>query len=475
MSFRSLTFKLILAFLIVSLAGAGLSALLARWANGRAFDSLVLDQAQAAFISEVSAYYEATGAWQGVARVILQRHPAPGRPPGRVQAGGRGAPPGEAELATSSFSFVLLDQNRDVIVPASGYRLGVHVPAGGPAKETAVEIGGQTVGAVFATGQPLTLDPGQALYVARTDQALLYAALIGIGIALVLGGLLARTLVRPLAELTAASRALARGELGQQVAIRSSDELGELADSFNQMSAGLAQASELRRQMTADIAHELRSPLTVITGYLEGLRDGVLKPSPARFEVMYGEAQQLQRLVEDLRTLSLADAGELPLNRQSVPAGSMLEQVAAAFGHRAELAGVALGVDPSATGAGIDLLVDPERMLQVLANLTNNALRCTPAGGRITLAALREPGTALREPSAVLLQVQDSGEGIPPEVLPHIFDRFYRGDPARSAAGGESGLGLAIARSIVEAHGGAVSASSAGSGLGSTFTVRLPV
>ena len=136
---------------------------------------------------------------------------------------------------------------------------------------------------------------------------------------------------------------------------------------------------------------------------------------------------------------------------------------------------MALGVDPSATGADIDLLVDPERMLQVLANLTNNALRYTPAGGRITLAALREPGTALREPSAVLLQVQDSGEGIPPEVLPHIFDRFYRGDPARSAGGGESGLGLAIARSIVEAHGGAVSASSAGSGLGSTFTVRLPV
>jgi signal transduction histidine kinase len=465
-SFRSLTFKLILAFLIVSLAGAGLSALLARWANGRAFDSLVLDQAQAAFISEISTYYEATGAWQGVARVIQQRHPAPGRPPGRVQAGGRGAPPGEAEFVASSISFVLLDQNRDVVVPAGLYRLGMHVPAGRRATETAVQIGGQTVGAVFATGQPLALDPGQALYVARTDQALLYAALIGIAIALVLGGLLARTLVRPLVELTAASRALARGELGQQVAIRSSDELGELAASFNQMSAGLAQASELRRQMTADIAHELRSPLTVITGYLEGLRDGVLKPSPDRFEVMYGEAQQLERLVEDLRTLSLADAGELPLNRQSVPAGSLLEQVAAAFAHRAELAGIALVVDPSATGAGVDLLVDPERMLQVLANLTGNALRYSRAGGRITLAALREPG-------AVLLKVQDTGEGIPPEVLPHIFDRFYRGDPARSARGGESGLGLAIARSIVEAHGGAVSASSAGSGLGSTFTVRL--
>jgi signal transduction histidine kinase len=482
-SFRSLTFKLILAFLVVSLAGAGLSALLARWANGRAFNSLVYDQAQAGFVDEVTAYYEANGAWQGVARAIQQRRLAPGRPGGRLPAGNeRGGVPGGSEAPPSAIAFVLLDQNRTVVVPAGGYRLGAYVPAGSRAAEIPVRIDGQTIGTVFPAGQPLPLDPGQALYVARTDQALLYAALIGIGIALVLGGLLARTLVRPLAELTAASRALARGEFGHQVPIHSNDELGELGASFNQMSAGLAQASELRRQMTADIAHELRSPLAVLTGYLEGLRDGILKPTPERFDVMYGEAQQLQRLVEDLRTLSLADAGELPLNRQAAPAASLLEQVAAAFGHRAEMAGVALGIDPQATGAGIELSVDPERMLQVLANLTGNALRYTPVGGRITLAARCEPidgpgapGAGPSAPSAVLLQVQDTGEGIPADVLPHIFDRFYRGDPARSATGGESGLGLAIARSIVEAHGGRVSASSAGSGQGSTFTVRLPV
>ncbi len=467
MSFRSLTFKLILAFLVVSLAGAGLSALLARWANGRAFDSLVLDQARAAFVNEVSTYYEATGHWQGVARVILGRHPPLARLPNRLPGGGRGPAQEEGGLAASSVAFVLLDQNRNVVVPAGLYRLGVHVPASISAGETPLEIGGQTVGTVLAIGRPPALDAGQALYVARTDRALLYAALIGIGIAFVLGGLLARTLVRPLTELTAASRALSRGQLGQQVAIRSHDELGELAASFNQMSAGLAKASELRRQMTADIAHELRSPLTVITGYLEGLRDGVLKPSPERFDVMYGEAQQLQRLVEDLRTLSLADAGELPLNRQRVPAGSLLEQIAAAFAQRAEMAGVTLGVAPDATGAALDLSVDPERMLQVLANLAGNALRYTRAGGQITLAVRREPG-------AVLLQVQDDGVGIPPEVLPHVFDRFYRGDQARSSAGGESGLGLAIARSIVEAHGGTLSAISAGDGQGSTFTVRLP-
>jgi len=248
------------------------------------------------------------------------------------------------------------------------------------------------------------------------------------------------------------------------VPVRSQDELGELATAFNQMSSDLARANALRRQMTADIAHDLRTPLTVITGYLESLRDGVLKPSPGRFDAMYSEAQHLQRLVEDLRTLSLADAGELPLNRRPTSPRALLEELAAAYEHRAAQAGVTLQVRANHY---IPLIqVDPDRIKQVLSNLISNALRYTPTGGQISL-------TATRHDDQVLLSVQDSGMGITPEALPHIFERFYRGDPARPGQEGESGLGLAIARSIVKMHGGRIWAES-DPGAGSTFIIALP-
>ena len=258
---------------------------------------------------------------------------------------------------------------------------------------------------------------------------------------------------------------MAGGELEQQVTVRSQDELGELAAAFNQMSVDLARANELRRQMTADIAHDLRTPLTVITGYLESLRDGVLKPSPARFDAMYAEAQHLQRLVEDLRTLSLADAGELPMNRQPVAPEALLERVAVAYRHQAEgqKAALHVRVEPGLP----QIHADPERMMQVLGNLVSNALRYTADGGQISLTAAQHGG-------GLRLAVQDDGAGIAPEALPHIFERFYRGDSSRGQLEGESGLGLAIAKSIVEAHGGTISAQST-LGEGTTFAVFLPL
>jgi signal transduction histidine kinase len=257
---------------------------------------------------------------------------------------------------------------------------------------------------------------------------------------------------------------MSRGELEQQVPVRSADELGMLTQAFNQMSADLTRSNALRRQMTADIAHDLRTPLTVITGYIEALRDGVLKPTADRFEAMHAEAQQLKRLVDDLRTLSLADAGELPLARQAIAPRTLLERLAAAFNHRAEQGSITLAVAADAALPAVN--VDIERMVQVLENLVSNALRHTPAGGQIILSARTAAG-------ATQLIVQDTGEGIPADVLPHIFDRFYRGDVSRSEQGSESGLGLAIAKSIVEAHGGTITAAST-LGHGTTFTVTIP-
>ena len=334
------------------------------------------------------------------------------------------------------------------------------------ARGTAVEVNGQVVGTVLTTAAAPELDPRELQYLDRTNQALLKAALGATAIAVLLGFLLARTLTTPLRELTSAIRAMARGKLNQAVPVRSRDELGELTTAFNQMSADLVRSNELRRQMTADIAHDLRTPLSVVTGYLESLRDGVLKPTPERLDVLYSEAQHLNRLVDDLRTLSLADAKELPITPQRAQPRDLLDRLAAGYQHQAEQNHIALCVESS---AGLpDIYMDVERMAQVLGNLISNALRYTPPGGQITLGARREDGT-------VVLTVKDTGAGIAPEVLPHVFERFYRGDPARTQSGDESGLGLAIAKSIVELHGGQINAASDGLGCGSTFSVCLPI
>jgi signal transduction histidine kinase len=317
------------------------------------------------------------------------------------------------------------------------------------------------VGTVLITGQSPSRSTIEDKYLAGVNQSLVIAAVGGALIAFVLGMYLARTLTRPVRELTQATRAMAQGNFDQRIATRSKDEIGELAESFNQMSADLAFANQSRRQMTADIAHDLRNPLTVIHGYLEALKDGKLSSTPERYETMLAEVTQLQRLVDDLRTLSLADTGELALYRQPVQAANLAAQVAAAYRHQAEQQEVRLLTEIGANLA--DASLDPDRIVQVLGNLVSNALRYTPAGGVITLSADMSGGN-------LLLSVRDTGMGIPAEVLPRIFERSYRGDASRS--GSESGLGLAIAKSIVELHGGTIRAES--SPQGSIFTIELP-
>jgi signal transduction histidine kinase len=359
---------------------------------------------------------------------------------------------------------MLVDPSGTVVVAAGPDRAGKSIPAKDLAHGKAIEVDGRKVGTVVDAAQAPALNDREAQYLASTNRALWLAALGAMVIAVLLGAVLARTLTQPVRDLTRAIQAMSRGELRQEVPVRSADELGTLTQTFNQMSADLARSNELRRQQIADIAHDLRTPLTVITGYIEALRDGVLKPTPARFETMNSEAQHLKRLVDDLRTLSLADAGELPLQRQRLAPRTLLDRLAAAYAPQAAARQITLAV--SAGTEVPDVNVDPERMAQVLGNLVTNALRHTPAGGRIELSAQVQG-------QAVALRVQDTGEGMPADVVPHIFDRFYRGDPARNQQDSESGLGLAIAMSIVEAHGGTIAAAST-PGHGTTFTITLP-
>ena len=410
----------------------------------------MLERAKSNFIADVSAYYQAHQSWAGVGEYFRQRTQPP-----QVGAG-RPEPPPSA--------FALADLQGVVVIPGRAFLPGARVSAAELQNGTPLEIDGQIVGTVLATGAVPDLDPREAQYLERTNLALFASAISAAMIAILMGVVLARVLTKPVSELTAALGAMARGDLQQQLPVRSRDELGELTRAFNRMSADLARANQLRRQMTEDIAHDLRTPLTVIGGYVESLREGVLEPTPARLDAMRQEVQHLQRLVEDLRTLSLADAGELKFNRQRVAPRDLIEQAASAFLQQAAQQRFALQTQSDAALPAIS--VDVDRIAQVLGNLISNALRYTPAGGRIVLSAKQTDG--------VVLYVEDNGAGIAPEVLPNIFERFYRGDASRRNES-ESGLGLAIARSLVEAHGGKIAAASEGVGRGSVIAVWLPV
>ncbi len=280
---------------------------------------------------------------------------------------------------------------------------------------------------------------------------------------LFLAALVYRRVGSPLAEMMAAADAVAAGDFSARVREAGRGQMALFARRFNRMTAELARAEEGRRRLTADVAHELRTPLQIIQGNLEGALDGVYEPTPEHLRATLEETRRLGRLVGDLQTLSLAEAGQLPLHRRPVAAADLLDDVVTRFLPQATESGVTL----KASVSGQPLLdVDPDRLEQALANLTANALRHTPAGGRVTLGGAATTG-------GVTLTVADTGEGIAPEDLPHVFDRFWRGDRARPHAGGHSGLGLAIARQLVLAHGGSITAESA-PGQGTTFTITLP-
>ncbi len=444
-----LTSKLTLAFLLVSLMAVGLAATFVGITTSIGFNQYIVDQREAQFVSVATEYYRENGNWRGVDVALRQQGLLP--PPVK---------PGEAPPDPQPFA--LVDSRRTVIISGGEYQPGEKVKEGTLAKGIGIEIGGVVVGTVLVTGQTPVRSPIEQKYIASVYQSLLVAALGGAALALLLGLFLARTLTRPLRGLTVATRAMAEGKLEQEVPVTSRDEIGDLAQSFNQMSADLHRSNQVRKQMTADIAHDLRNPLTVIGGYLESLQDGKLKPTPERFATMQSEVQHLQRLVDDLRTLSLADAGELHLQVRPTAPQELLERIKALYQYQAGERGIRLEVEIQVGLSKYSL--DPERMEQVLGNLVSNALRYTPEGGKITLMAKQAAGQ-------LELFVQDNGSGISPEILPYIFERSYRGDPSRSSA--ESGLGLAIAKSIVELHGGRIIVSSQPDE-GTLFKIILP-
>ena len=314
-------------------------------------------------------------------------------------------------------------------------------------------------------GMASMMGPTEQDFMDRLRWSLLLAGAVGALAAGVTGLLAGRHITRRLRALAEGATAIAAGDLSRRVADSSADELGELAGAFNRLADSLASQEEARQRLVADIAHELRTPLGVLQAEIEALQDGVTQATAERLSSLHEETDLLARLVDDLRTLSLADSGQLSLQRREDDLAGIAERAIAAIAGQAQDKGINLEL--AVDGGLPPVTVDGDRVAQVLRNLLSNALRSTEDGGRITVAVRAEAGRAV-------VEVADTGAGISQEALPHVFDRFYRADPSRSRTTGGSGLGLAIARQLVSSHGGEISVRSA-PGQGSTFGFWLPL
>jgi len=293
--------------------------------------------------------------------------------------------------------------------------------------------------------------------------SLLVAGLAATAVAAVASLFVSRRIVGPLRRMLAATRRISAGRYGERVRVRQADELGELSESFNTMAGALEAAERRRMEVISDVSHELRTPLSTLQVALEGLAGGVIEPSGETWALLYEETERMRRLVDDLRQLSQAEAGQLALIIAPVSPAEVVrlatERMLTLFDEK----GVELR---SAVPEHLPpVLADGDRVVQILTNLLSNALRHTPAGGRVVVEAGASGGETA-------FKVTDTGEGIAPEHLPHIFERFYRADKSRSREGGGSGVGLAISRALVEAMGGRIWAESPGEG--ATFIFTLP-
>jgi signal transduction histidine kinase len=346
--------------------------------------------------------------------------------------------------------------------------------AGVPAGKGAVTGSDAKASLIVARLPRRDANPYQLGFLNSVNKDLLIAVVAAGLVALVLTWLLSRRILGPVEALTAAAGRMEKGDLSQHVEVKSHDEIGKLAHAFNSMTDGLSRLEQLRRNMVTDVAHELRTPIANIRGYLEAMQDGIVKPDPEVIESLHEEAMLLTRLVEDLQELELAEAGKLKLVQQRVAPAEVIEKAITATQPAAAEKEIALNANLPPNLPEIE--ADPERIGQVLRNLLNNAIKHTPPGGHVDVAAHVEdvPTSGTEFGTFLEVSVKDSGPGISADHLPHIFNRFYRVDQSRARSTGGAGLGLAIVKELVEMHGGHVRAEST-PGQGAAFYFTLPV
>ena len=391
--------------------------------------------------NRLASYYARQGSWEGVA-ALASSFP-----------NGVGWEPWDEEWR--QFAYVIA-ANDGAIIASSGQNQNKNLTLIERIKATPIIADNRQVGLLLLSSRD---DPFGAFR---------WIALIGLiaaGAGVVVH--LAEHLSRPLVDLTTATQAVAAGDFSVRVPVRYRGEIKDLALAFNSMTEQLARAEELRRNLTADVAHELRTPLSVVRGKLEGMLDGVYPPTADHLAPVLDAIKVLTRLVDDLHLLSLAEAGQLPLEKHPTDLIPLLRDAQVNFEPLALDRGVTLTLDLAGFSDELRVDVDRRRIAQVLGNLLANALRHTPSGGRVTLSA---NGSKRR----ARITVTDSGTGIAPEDLPHIFERFWRGEKSRSRAGGGAGLGLAIAKYLIQGHGGEIGVESERD-TGTTFWFTLPL
>lgn len=450
--------RLILSFALIVLVSSASVVLIARLSAPGEVRAFMFRGGMAGaeeLVEALEAYYQTNNSWQGVERLL--RAPGQGHGPGMMRGQGGGMMNQRLRLANAQ---------GDLIADTGDPQPAGSLTAADLERAIALRVDGEVAGYLLPEGG-MSFSPGdERLLVARINRVALTAGLIAGGFSLLLALLLAYTLLRPVYALTRAASRLGSGDLSQRVPVQGNDELAALGRTFNQMAGSLEQAEESRRAMTADIAHELRNPLAVQRANLEALQDGIYPLNVENLQPVLEQNLLLTRLVEDLRTLALADSGQLELECTPTDLPSLVASVVERFRPQAGARQINLEVHtPHPPFPRLNL--DPFRIEQILGNLLSNALRYTPAGGRVILDFSLDAGSCS-------LAVHDSGPGIPPEVLPHLFQRFYRAERARSRSAGGSGLGLAIARQLAEAHGGSLAAANHPAG-GAVFTLTLPL
>ena len=478
----SLFFKLLGAFALVILALAVIVTVLVNRATAGQF-RLYSDRNGQLWASQLAPqladYFAQRGSWQGSEAVLGSSGGMTGSGMGMMGSGGMGMKgsgvAGASDMwAMMGLRVVLADTRGQVISDSADLLTGQTLPAAGLATGTAIQVNGQTVGTLIGASlaAPVAASPAGA-FLKDVNRSILLAVLAAGVIALALGALLFFQLTAPIRQLTAAAHAISAGDLSQRVAMRSGDELGELAGAFNKMAENLAALEGQRRQMVADVAHELRTPLSVIQANVEAMQDGILPADAEQLASLHEETLLLNRLVADLRLLSLAEAGQLKLELTESDLGELVSRAAERLRPTAEAKGVALVVEVTPDLPRVR--VDADRFTKMIGNLVDNALCYTPALGRIVVAVGWGAGSG--KTSTPTVTVTDTGSGIAPEDLSHVFDRFYRGDKSRARASGGSGLGLAIVRQLAESHQGKVWAESPvfhapdGSGFGTRIVV----
>ncbi|MBA7679368.1 Signal transduction histidine-protein kinase BaeS [subsurface metagenome] len=455
---RSLTWKLGGALLLIVFVSVGLMAYLTNLSTTREFQQYVsrgnMMYTQSLANSLGDLYAEEQG-WNNIQETL------------------RSLP-----LSTSA-RILVTDSSGVIIADTAREWLGKESAEVSLSDGTPITVSGQTVGSLYllTSGGMVRGHMGgripQAIpmvvtseedFLERVNDSLWKVGLIAVAVALVIGLILTRQITRPVRALISGARHLTKGELSYRVTVKSRDEIGELADSFNIMASSLEKGEQSRRQLTADIAHELRTPLTVIEGTVDGIIDGVFQPDTEHLRSIKEQTALLTHLISDLRDISLAESGQLKLNLTSTDMVELVRRVVSNYEINAREKNIRIKLEEEPQISEIE--ADTVRMEQVISNLLVNAIRHTPSNGSISVTIKNDEG-------GLAISVADTGEGIAPEDLPHVFERFYRSGSSRSRKEGGTGLGLAIVKQMVEAHGGKVWVESK-MGTGSIFSILFP-